>query len=148
MMKRISHGFGECRYGLQSATTGGWTRLYVTGVLEFLDFIFTDLLPPPALLRTAITGFLLARVAFWLFGDGLETPLGLFRFALALTSALLVVEFILNLMMASLLLYTRSLVQWLHLRTHQHDHRWTSRAVERVTESEAGNVTGTSEHAG
>ena len=121
MIKKSSLPFGENWYGLRGPMVATWAWMYVDGLVEFLDFIFTDILPPRALLRSAITGFLLAKGAFWLFGDGVETPDTVFRVALALTGVLLFVELILNLLVAALVVHARSLVEWLQLRSRQRD---------------------------
>jgi hypothetical protein len=73
----------------------GVARMYAKGIVDLLTFVFTEVLPPRAIIRILITAYLLTRAGWFLLGDAAPLPQTVFGGAV-LAAALTLLECVVN----------------------------------------------------
>ena len=94
-------------------------RMYLEGIAYLLDFIFTDILPPRAILRILITAYLLTRAMWFQLGEADPESITIFYGVLGFSAGLAIVEFVVKILMALAVDHTRWLIARFRRPTRQ-----------------------------
>ena len=107
-------------------------RMYAKGIVDLLAFVFTEVLPPRAIVRILITAYLLTRTAWFLLGDPVPLPQTVLGSALVLAAALAIVEWFVNFSMILAVEHTRWLIAQFRSATPHNNGHDERQALEEV----------------